>query len=124
MNRLLWLVPVTLLLAGCWPFGKDDEVNRFGLKICIRKCRAGGGKRQVGGQFTVGRNMPRLDAGARGYPLVAGIDDVGEIGIAEYTLRQIRPAAPDDGTNDTHEFAAFTMVLPGPISPAMLSKRS
>lgn len=27
MRRLLWLIPFTLLLAGCWPFGKDDEIK-------------------------------------------------------------------------------------------------
>lgn len=27
MKRLLWLVPVAMLLTGCWPFGKGDEIK-------------------------------------------------------------------------------------------------
>jgi hypothetical protein len=54
-----------------------------------------GVEREIAGRLAVGRAAALADAGARGDPLVGGIDDLLEIGVGDDLLRQIAAGAGD-----------------------------
>jgi hypothetical protein len=52
-------------------------------------------EREVAGRFAIRRAAALADAGARGDPLVAGVDELLEVGVGDDFFRQIAAGAGD-----------------------------
>jgi hypothetical protein len=79
---------------GCRRAEHDQvDLARPGARRLERVRR--GVKREIAGRLAVGRAAALADAGARGDPLVGGIDDLLEIGVGDDLLRQIAAGAGD-----------------------------
>jgi hypothetical protein len=54
-----------------------------------------GVERKIAGRLAVGGAAALADAGARGDPLVGGVDELFEIGVGDDLLRQVAAGAGD-----------------------------
>ena len=83
--------------------GDEDEIDllRRNLRLLERFQR--GLRRHVAGLFVFRRDATFFDAGASGDPLVAGVDDLREVGVGEAFLRHVTA-----GANDRDGPARFT----------------
>src|SRR5690606_3065557 len=81
--------------------GADDEVDVDGIDAGADQSLPRCGDAEVGCQLAVGRNVASPDAGALANPLVARVDDLGQIGVGQHAFRQIGADAADNGSDDS-----------------------
>src|SRR3546814_2042617 len=67
---------------------EHDQVDLGGLDAGRFHRTHGGVVREVAGGFAFGRDVALADAGARGDPLVAGVDDLRQVVVGEHLFRR------------------------------------
>ena len=84
----------------------DDQVEIGRLHPGPDESGAGGGGRQVGGEFPLGGDAAFENAGALDDPIVGGVHHPREVFVAEHLLGQIPAVTGDDGPGDHQDAAA------------------
>jgi hypothetical protein len=82
--------------------GDDDQVDVGGGLAGVGQGASRGLDGQVAGRLVVARLVALADAGALLDPLVAGVDDLGQVGVGDDLLGQIGTDAGDGAANNAH----------------------
>jgi hypothetical protein len=80
----------------------DDQVDVRRRLAGVGQGLPGGLDRQVAGRLIVARLVALPDAGAFLDPFVGRVDDLGQVGVGDDLLRQVRADAGDDAASDAH----------------------
>src|SRR3546814_5839360 len=81
---------------------EHDQVDLGGLDAGRFQRTHGGVVREVTGGFAFGRDVALADAGARGDPLVAGVDDLRQVVVGEHLFRQVAAGAGNPRRTEEH----------------------